>query len=153
MPPSALAVMRALLRRVAAASPLVPALAYTASAWLANVAATLAPGSPWLLLPVALLWVVTGLLFVVVVTWFRDDDWLSAGFLLGVTLLLSAWTGDVLADAVRDGSILPALASAPGILFGVVIRGVVTVPLLGGIVAALRWATRRGRPAVRATRG
>jgi hypothetical protein len=139
--------MRAFLHRVAAASPLVPALGDTAVAWLVNLVAPLAPQAWAVLLPALLLWVAAGVLFFVVVIWFRDDDWLAAGFLLAVTFLLSAWTGDLLAAVVTQGSLAPALLAAPGILLGVTLRAVIGVPLLGGLVALLRWLTRRRRPA------
>ncbi len=122
-----------------------PAVAYTAAAWTANLAATLAPDAWALLLATFVLWLFAGLLFFAVVVWFRDDDWLAAGFLLGVTLLLSAWTSDVLAQAVVARSIVPAVFAAPGALLAVIVRGVIGVPLLGGLVALLRWVTRKWR--------
>jgi hypothetical protein len=139
--------MRALLQRVAGGSPLLPAMIYTAAVWLANLVATVAPDSVALLLPALLVWAVLGILLVVVVTWFRTDDWLSAGFLLGLTLILSGWSADVLAEAVKQGSLVPALFAAPGMLLGVMIRAIISVPALGGLVALLRWVTRLVRPA------
>ena len=133
---------RTLMRRVAGTSPLVPALTYTATVWLANVFATFAPQAIALNAFTILLWLATGLLFLVLVVWFRDDDWLAAGFLLGLTLLLSSWTADVVTQIITHRSLVPALFAAPGMLFGVFLRGLVSVPALGGLVAFLRWVTR-----------
>lgn len=145
--------MRALLQRIAAASPLLPALLYTATAWLANLVATLAPNSVALLLPAILLWAIVGVMFVVVVTWFRTDDWLAAGFLLGLTLILSGWTANLLAEAVTQRSIVPVIFGAPAMVLGVVVRAVISVPVLGGGVALLRWIGRLVRPAQRPAAG
>jgi len=138
--------MRAILKRIAAGSPLLPALIYTAAAWLANTTATLAPTSELLVALTALIWLAVGLLFFIVVVWFRDDDWLAAGFLLGVTLLLSGWSANVLAESITNRSLVPVLFAAPGMLLGVVIRGIISVPVLGGLVALLRWLTGLIRP-------
>jgi hypothetical protein len=145
--------MRAFLQRIAVRSPLLPALIYTAAAWLANIAATFAPANLALVALTALVWLTVALLFLTIVVWFRDDDWLAAGFLLGVTLLLSSWTADVLVEVIRQRSVVPALFAAPGILFGLVVRGIISVPVLGGIVALLRWLTRLIRPARRPPAG
>ncbi len=138
--------MRALLRRAGAASPLVPALIYTAATWLANGVATLAPTNVLLVALTALIWLVVGLVFLIVVVWVRDDDWLAAGFLLGVTLLLSSWTADIVAECITKGSLVPVLFAAPRMLLGTVVRGIISVPVLGGLVALLRWLTRLIRP-------
>jgi len=144
--------MRIFLQRVADASPLVPALGYTAAVWFASLVGTLA-AQTWVLLLAALgLWVAARLLLFIVVIWFRDDDWLAAGFLLAMTLLLSAWTGDLLAVVVKERSLGPAVLAAPGILLGVVLRTVLGVPIMGGLVASLRWLTHRRRETVRARR-
>ena len=144
--------MRDFLRRVAAASPLVPALASTAAVWLANLIGVLAPRMWGLLLAALGVWIAAALLLVVVVVWFRDDDWLAAGFLLAMTLLLSGWPADILTAVVTQGSLAPALLAAPGVLLGVVVRGVVGVPLLGGVVALLWWLTLRRRAPARPPR-
>ena len=138
--------MRSFLQRLGAASPLVPALGYAAVAWLANVVATLAPEQPLILLAVLLLWAISGVLFLVIVIWFRTDDWLAAGFLISITLLLSAWVGNLMAEVIAQRSVAPAIAGAAGMLLGVVIRGVIGVPVFGGLVALLRWLTRKPRP-------
>jgi len=139
---TSLSPMRALLRRLGSMSPLVPALSYTATAWLANVVATVAPTHHGLVVLAVLVWLAAALVCLIVVVWFRDDDWLAAGFLLGMTLLLSSWTANVLAQVIMQRSVAPALFSAPGMLLGVILRGVVGVPLLGGLVALLRWLTQ-----------
>lgn len=135
--------MRSSLQRLGAASPLVLALGYATVALLANLVATVAPEQPLLILLVLLAWAVAGFIFLVVVIWFRDDDWLAAGFLISLTLLLSAWIGNITAEVVVQRSVAPAIAGAPAMFLGVVIRGGIGVPVFGGIVALLRWLTRK----------
>lgn len=139
--------MRPLLERLGAASPLVLALTYAGSTWLLGLSVTIFPAA-WLFHALVLLaWAAAGLLLLVVVVWYRDDDWLAAGFLLSLTLLLSAWTGDILAEVVVERSVAPAILKAPGMFLGVALRALVGIPALGGVVAFLRWVTRRLRPA------
>jgi hypothetical protein len=91
-------------------------------------------------------------MFLVVVIWFRDDDWLAAGFLISLTLLVSAWIGNIVAEVIAERSVAPAIVGAPAMFLGVVLRGAIGVPVFGGVVALLRWLTRRGGPTRRPTR-
>ena len=137
--------MRSFLQRMGAASPLVPAAAYSAVAVVANLIATLAPEQPLLLLIALLGWATAGVLFLVTVTWFRTDDWLAAGFLIAITFLVSSAVSNIVAAVIVQRSVGPAIAGAPGMMLGVVIRGVIGVPVFGGVVALMRWLTLRWR--------
>ena len=138
--------MRTAFERLGAASPLVPALGYAAVAGLANLVTTVAPEEPLLLVAALLAWAAAGVTFLIVVIWFRDDDWLAAGFLISVTLLVSAWIGNIAAEVVRLQSVAPVIVGAPAMVLGVMLRGAIGIPIFGGIVALLRRLTRKGRP-------
>ena len=132
-------------RRVGRASPLVPAMGYAAVVIVTNLAIGLAPKNLAVLGVGLLLWLLAGIAFFVIVTWYRDDDWLAAGFLLGLTLLLSGWAANLVATTVATRSIGGALFASPGLLLGLALWGVVVVPLCGGAVALARWVTRHVR--------
>jgi hypothetical protein len=94
-----------LLRRAGSASPLVPALTYGGVLSVANLLLGLAPNNVVVALLSLLAWVAAGLFLFVVVTWYRDDDWLAAGFLLGLSVVLGALVADVIARVVATGSV------------------------------------------------
>lgn len=133
----------ALLGRLGAASPLVPALAYAGAALAASLVARLAPARPGIVAAALALWAAAGLLLFVVVTWYRDDDWLAAGFLLALTLLLGGWAADLIAEGVAARSVGGAVFAAAGALLPVLLRAAITVPMAGAIVTVARWVTRR----------
>lgn len=134
--------LRKLLHRASEASPLVPALTYGGVVTVVNVLLTLAPHSVVLALLGLLVWLAAGLFLFVVVTWFRDDDWLAAGFLLGLSIVLSALVADTIARVVEIGSLGEAVFTAAGASMALLVRAIIAVPLFGGIVAVARWATR-----------
>ena len=143
-----LTALRSQLRRLGAGSPLTPALAYTAVVVVANLLAspldhTVHPARALLaLLMLAAAWV---FLFVII-TWYRDDDWLAAGFLLVVTLMLGAFVADSVVEIVRDRSVGATLLKVPGMLLAFVVRTVIGAPIAGGIITLARRLTGRGRP-------
>ena len=139
--------LRSALRRAGAASPLVPALLYAGAIVVANLLGGLAPDSVPAAILVLLLWAAATLFLFVVVTWYRDDDWLAAGFLIGVTITLSAWVADALLGVLATGSLGGAILGAAGATLALIVRGVILVPLCGGAVALARWLTRRRRAA------
>src|SRR5436189_6194747 len=102
-----------LLRRVGAASPLVPALTYAGVLSVANTVTALVPGSLLIGVIGLLAWLTALLFLFVVVTWFRDDDWLSAGFLLGLTILVGGLAADVVARTVATHELADAVFSSP----------------------------------------
>jgi hypothetical protein len=138
--------LRALLKRTKDASPMVPALGYTAVLTLVNVAAGLAPKNVLVALMGFLVWLVAVVLLFVIVTWYRDDDWLAAGFLLGLTLILGAIVADIIGKTVLTHSVADAMFAAAGAPLAVFVRALITVPLCGGVVALARWLTRLVRP-------
>ena len=131
-----------LLRRVGAASPLVPALTYGVALAAANLLLTLAPTNLAAGLLAVVAWAVAALFLFVVVIWYRDDDWLAAGFLLGLSLVLSGVIADLISRTVVTHSIADAVFMAAGASMGLLVRAIILVPLCGAIVAAMRWATR-----------
>ena len=66
---------------------------------------------------------------------------------------VSGWTANLLAEAVTQRSIVPVIFGAPAMVLGVVVRAVISVPVLGGGVALLRWIGRLVRPAQRPAAG
>lgn len=110
---------------------------------LVNVLASIAPESIIAALVVVLVWLAAAVLLFVIVTWFRDDDWLAAGFLLGLTLLVSAVVSDTVVFTVKTGSIAGAVFQAGTASMRVLIRAIILVPLSGGVVALARWISAR----------
>jgi hypothetical protein len=137
--------LRELFRRVGSASPLVPAAIYTVAVTLGNLATTLAPHNALLVLAGFLLWLVGSLFVFIVVTWYRDDDWLAAGFLLGVTILVGNLIASIVAGIVTTGSIGEAVFTAASASMALFVRALILVPLCGGIVTAARWLGRTFR--------
>jgi hypothetical protein len=135
----------AVLRRAGAASPMVPALVYTATLAAANLAIGLAPGNVAVAAGALLAWALAALFLGVVVTWYRDDDWLAAGMVVGLTVLVGALAADAVASTLLTGSIGHAVFTAAGASLGLLVRAVVLVPVSGGAVALARWATARLR--------
>ena len=72
--------------RARGSSPLVLVLSFGGVLTLANLVSTLAPKSALLALLAVLVWFAAALFVFVVVTWFRQDHWLKAGFIIGVDL-------------------------------------------------------------------
>lgn len=122
-------------------SPLVLAATYAGTSIGLNLMMGLAPESVVLAFLVLLLWLVATVVFFIVVTWFRTDDWLASGFLLGVTSILSVIVGNAIALAIAERSVAPLVTAAPSAFLAVLTRGIIAVPLAGGAVAAGRWMT------------
>jgi hypothetical protein len=124
---------------------------YCVALSLVNVLATIASDSILAAFVVLLVWLAAAILLFVIVTWFRDDDWLAAGFLLGLTLLVSAVVSDTVVFTIKTGSIAGAVFQAGTASMRVLVRAIVLVPLSGGAVALARWITERvGRRRARA---
>ena len=147
------------LRRLGAASPLVPVGGFVFAAVVAKLAVTLLPEQAVVVVLAQYLFPSALLLFFVVVTWYRDDDWLAAGFLLSSTVFLVTWIGEAVDLAVSQHSLSVVMLTVPGTIFTFVLRAVTAVPLSGAIVTLARWVTgsrgrasRANRPGVRAHR-
>lgn len=85
------------------------------------------------------------LTFFVIVTWYRDDDWLAAGFLFGITTMLAGAVAGVVVGVLETGSIGGAIVTAVGMLMAVVVRSILAVPIAGGIIALVRSITRKAQ--------
>ena len=102
---------------------------------VANLLPALERGSALLALIAILIWFPTALGSFVLVTWFRDDQWLIAGLIVGLTPVLAR----VLADIItRDD-----LFATAGPAIGLGLRALIAVPLCGGVVLGARWLTSR----------
>lgn len=92
-----------LLTRAGQASPLVPALSYFVVVLITDLVSWLAPAAVAVRFVARAAWILTAILVFVVVTWYRHDDWLAAGFLLGMTMLISAWVAFVVWRTLLTG--------------------------------------------------
>jgi hypothetical protein len=79
----------------------------------------------------------------VVITWFRDDDWLAAGFLFGITIMLAGAAADVVVGIIQTGSLGGAIVTSVGMLMALVFRSLIAVPIAGGVIALARFITRK----------
>jgi hypothetical protein len=134
--------LKNLLRRVGAASPLVPGITYLVTLTVSNFLLALAPKSVLLALLVVLAWLGATVFLFVVVTWYRDDDWLAAGFLIGVSLLLGGLAADLIARTIETRSLGEAVFASATASMALLVRGVILVPVCGGLVAGARWITQ-----------
>jgi hypothetical protein len=132
------------LRKAGNGSPLIAPAVYVGGLILSNTAAALASSMLALLITLAI-WPAVSLFLFVVVTWFRDDDWLAAGFLIGIPVLLGGFVADIVAQTVVGLSVGAAVLGAPGAILAVGLRSLIFVPLCGGVVALARWSTKRVR--------
>lgn len=99
----------------------------------ADLLPALARGSALLTLLSILIWFPTVLATFALITWFRDDEWLTAGLILGLTPMLARLVSDVLTGADMFGPTSP--------WFWLFVRAIVAVPLCGGVVFGARWVT------------
>ena len=124
-----------LLGRARGVSPVLFALPIGVILVIADLLPALAPGSALLALVAILIWFPAALGSFVLVTWFRDDEWLTAGLIVGLTPVLAR----VLAEVItRDD-----LFATTGPLTGLALRAVIAVPVCGGVVFGARWLTSR----------
>jgi hypothetical protein len=126
-------------------SPLIVAGAYFLALVVMSIIALAWPDHMVSALVVLAIWLGATIAFFVVVTWYRDDDWLASGFLLGVTVILGDTIGAAIASALVTGSIGPLVVAAPSAFLGVLTRGIIIIPVAGGAVAAARWIGVRWR--------
>lgn len=127
-----------LLTRVGQASPFVPALSYFVVILITDLASWLAPGVVAVRVVAQAVWILTAILVFVVVTWYRDDDWLAAGFLLGMTMLLSAWVAFVVWRTLLTGAFVDALVWSVAAPLVLLLRALFVVPLWGVAVVVAR---------------
>ncbi len=131
------------------ASPLALAAGYGGILLLVNIIGAIWPAAVLSALLVIIVWLAASVGFFIVVAWYRDEDWLAAGFLLGVPSILSGLLAAVVVEAVRVGSIAPLIVGAPTAFLALLVRGIIVVPLFGGAVALARWITARWKQGAR----
>ena len=122
-----------------AASALFPALIYAGLRTLAKLLTAIVPTSAAVALIAALLWLAAALYFFVAITWNREDNWLAAGIIIGVSLLCGGLVADFMAGLVGLGSVSAAALATAGTVLGLLVRTIIVVPLSGGFVAGARW--------------
>lgn len=122
-------------------SALVAAGAYTVIRVFSKILTALAPTSAILGLLGALMWLGAALYLFVVITWQRDDNWLAAGILMGVSLLVGALVADFISGVVDTSSVTGAVLATTSASVGLVLRTLIIVPLSGGLTAGARWLT------------
>ena len=122
-----------LVDRARGSSPFVLTLSYGGLLTLANLVSTLAPKSALLALLAVLVWFAAALSVFVVVTWFRQDNWLKAGFIMGLTPVVAR----SIADAIAHPDVFASLGTSTGLL----LRAIIAVPVCGGVVFGARWLT------------
>lgn len=137
--------LRAILRRIGAASPLVPALGYGGCILASSLLVAADPTSVLFAILALLLAAVATIALFAIVTWYRDDDWLAAGFLFGLTTMISGAVADVVVGMIQTGSIGGAVLTSVGMLFALGVRSLIAVPMSGGIIALARAVTRKIR--------
>lgn len=130
-----------MFRRAGAVRPVVPGAIYAGFAIATDAMIAFAPENAWVALVAVILWLAASLFLFIVVTWFRHDDWLEAGVIIG----LSAVLGGALARAVSIGiaersigALLLLLTTNPGMFLILLLNLLVMVPLSGGAVALAR---------------
>lgn len=124
-----------LLARARGLSPVRFALPIGVILAVANLLPAVAPGSALLALLAILIWFPTALVSFVLVTWFRDDEWLKAGLIVGLTPVVARVIADVI---TRDD-----LFTTADPWIGLLLRAVIAVPVCGGVVLGARWLTTR----------
>ena len=116
-------------------------LFYAGVRTLARLLTALIPQSATVALLAALLWLAAAVWLFVVVTWQRDDSWLAAGLIIGVSLLTGGLVSDLLSSLIDTGSLGSALGITAVASVGLLIKSIILVPLSGGFVFGARWLT------------
>jgi hypothetical protein len=123
------------IARARARSPFLFAVPIGVILVIANLLPAVAPGSALLSLLAILIWFPTALASFALVTWFRDDEWLAAGLIVGLT--------PVAARAIADMITRHDLFTTAGPSISLLLRAVIAVPVCGGVVVGARWLTTR----------
>ena len=135
--------LRRILERLGSASPLVLGAAYLLCMLVViAVAAAIPDNRPALAFVQVLFTIVFSLLFVTV-TWFRHDDWLSAGVLVALIVFVPVAVLGLIA-VFFDGGIGPASIWTVMNTWIAIIYAIVFAPIAGGCIALARRLTRGG---------
>ena len=116
------------------------ALGYAGVRTLAKLIPALVPMSALVSFLGALIWLAAALYLFFVVTWQRDDSWLAAGLIIGLTLLVGGVAADLVTQ-VLTAPLTQALSGTANASFGLMLRTIVLIPLSGGCVWGARWLT------------
>jgi len=116
------------------------ALGYAGVRTLAKLIPALVPMSALVSFLGALIWLAAALYLFFVVTWQRDDSWLAAGLIIGLTLLVGGVAADLVTQ-VLTAPLTQALSGTANASFGLLLRTIVLIPLSGGCVWGARWLT------------
>jgi len=117
------------------------ALTYGAVRTLARLLTALLPTNAIVALLAALLWLAAAVWLFVVVTWQRDDSWLAAGLIIGVSLLTGGLVSDFLSAWIDTTSLGSAVVATSAASIGLLVKSIILVPLSGGFVLGARWLT------------
>jgi hypothetical protein len=127
--------------RAGLSSALMTAVGYGGVRTLAKLVTAIVPTSAVLALIASLMWLAAALYVFFVVTWQRDDNWLAAGLIIGLTLLCGGVVADLLAQLVTTASLTQTLIGTANYSVGLLLRTILLVPLSGGCVFGARWLT------------
>ena len=119
--------------RIRGLPPLLFALPVLIALTLADLLPALAPTSAMVALLATLIWFPVALASFAVVTWLRKDQWLTAGFIVGLTPIVARLIADLITRA--------DLFAANGPSTDLIVRAVIAVPVCGGVVYGARWLT------------
>lgn len=122
-----------LVARARGISPFLFALPVCALLTLANLLPALAPTSALLTFLAILIWFPVALASFAIVTWLREDEWLTAGFIVGLTPLVARLMADLITRSDLFTSAGPSMT--------LITRAVIAVPVCGGVVFGARWLT------------
>jgi hypothetical protein len=124
-----------LVARARRPSPVLFALPFAVVLTLANLLGALWPGSALLAFVAILIWFPTALALFALVTWARDDEWLTAGLIVGLTPVVAR----LMFELITRNDLFTTAAPSLGLL----VRAVVAVPVCGGVVFGARWLTKQ----------
>jgi hypothetical protein len=126
-------------------SAMFPVLAYLAVRMLAKLISALAPIGAFISLLSALVWLAAAVYLFVVLTWFREDNWLGAGVIMASTFFCGGLLGDTIVRIVQTASVGDAVYAIASMMVTMLIRAIILIPLSGGAVFGARWLTAEAR--------
>jgi hypothetical protein len=126
-------------------SAMFPVVAYCAVRMLVKLVTALAPVGAIISFLSALVWLAAVVYLFVVLTWYRDDNWLGAGVIMAATFFCGGLLGDTIVRVVQTASIGDALFAIASMMVGMLIRALILIPLSGGFVFGARWLTVEAR--------
>src|SRR3954454_10678682 len=91
------------------ASAIFPVIAYCAVRMLAKLISAFAPIGAVISLLSAVIWLAAAIYLFVVLTWYREDNWLGAGFIIATTFFCGGLLGDTIVRVVQTASVGDAL--------------------------------------------